>query len=157
VHLSSRLESLPVLIALGVRTRLAGESEMLARLQAAASERLTVSPLSRAATGVLVKDRLGVEDAPVTAAIHEVTGGNPFLLDQLIRHLAGGPVDPGTVRAARPQELAALIWPRVLALGPLEDLADDIASVTSQPEVHDWLANHGMEPMSMTPRLSLAS
>ena len=118
VHLSSRLESLPVLIVLGVRARQGAESEMVARVQAAASDRLALSPLSRTATGALVAARLGAGDAAVDAAIHEVTGGNPFLLDQLIRHLVAGPVDPGTVRAARPQELGALIWPRVLALGP---------------------------------------
>jgi tripartite-type tricarboxylate transporter receptor subunit TctC len=33
----------------------------------------------------------------------------------------------------------------------LENLADDIASVISEPEVHDWLATHGMDPMTMTP------
>ena len=36
------------------------------------------------ATGALVAARLGVKDAAVDAAIHEVTGGNPFLLDELI-------------------------------------------------------------------------
>ena len=118
VHLSSRIEALPVLIVLGVRSREGAESEMVARLRAAASDRLVLSPLSRDGTGALVAARLGVEDAAVGDAVHEVTGGNPFLLEQLIRHLAGGPVDPGTVHAARPRELAALIWPRLLALGP---------------------------------------
>jgi len=118
VHLSGRFESLPMLIVLGVRAGQGAGSEMVTRLRAAASDRLTLSPLSATATAALVAVRLGVEDAAVDAAVHEVTGGNPFLLDQLIRHLADGPVDPGAVRAARPQELGALIWPRVLALGP---------------------------------------
>ena len=30
-------------------------------------------------------------------------------------------------------------------------LADDITSVISEAPVHDWLVNHGMEPMRMTP------
>ena len=107
-----------MLIVLGVRAGQGAGSEMVTRLRAAASDRLTLSPLSATATAALVAVRLGVEDAAVDAAVHEVTGGNPFLLDQLIRHLADGPVDPGAVRAARPQELGALIWPRVLALGP---------------------------------------
>jgi predicted ATPase len=129
VHLSSRVESLPVVIVLGVRARQGAESEMVARLQAAASNRLTFSPLSLTATGALVAARLGLEDAAVGAVIHEVTGGNPFLLDQLIRHLADGPVDSGAVRAARPQELGALIWPRVLALGPQARALAEAASV----------------------------
>lgn len=121
VHLCSRLESLPALIVLGLRTpqgTQGTESESVARLQAIASDRLTLSPLSAQATAALAASRLGVEDEAVAAAIHDVTGGNPFLLDQLLRHLAHGPVDPDAVRSARPRELGGLIWPRVLSLGP---------------------------------------
>ena len=35
--------------------------------------------------------------------------------------------------------------------GIVERLADDITTAIAQPDVHDWLVHHGMQPMSMTP------
>jgi tripartite-type tricarboxylate transporter receptor subunit TctC len=35
--------------------------------------------------------------------------------------------------------------------GIVERLASDITAVLAQFDVHDWLFNHGMEPMSMPP------
>ena len=34
----------------------------------------------------------------------------------------------------------------------VERLAGDITKTVSEPAVHDWLVNHGMSPLSMTPR-----
>jgi tripartite-type tricarboxylate transporter receptor subunit TctC len=49
------------------------------------------------------------------------------------------------------------IWYGVWAPSPtpseiVEDLASDISSAISEPDVQDWLVDHGMYPMSMTPR-----
>lgn len=33
----------------------------------------------------------------------------------------------------------------------VERLANDITAAITEPEVHDWLANHGIDPLSMTP------
>jgi tripartite-type tricarboxylate transporter receptor subunit TctC len=44
------------------------------------------------------------------------------------------------------------VWaPAGTPTGIVERLATDITWAMSQPAVHDWLVNHGMEPMSMTP------
>jgi tripartite-type tricarboxylate transporter receptor subunit TctC len=44
------------------------------------------------------------------------------------------------------------VWaPAGTPIGLVKRLAGDITSAISQPAVHDWLVNHGMEPMSMTP------
>jgi len=54
---------------------------------------LTVGPLTQAEARDLALDLLGRADAPSRAAAHtlaKASQGNPFLLDELVKHLAGG-------------------------------------------------------------------
>jgi DNA-binding CsgD family transcriptional regulator len=89
-YLVRRLEGLPVLAVLGVRS-----SEQVAESPAVREivrDSLTVSirphPLSRAAVAALARDRLGDEpDDEFTSACHDATGGNPLLLDELLKAL----------------------------------------------------------------------
>ena len=118
VHLSNRLATAPILTVIAIRRGEREEAELLVRLTAAAHLRLSPEPLSAGATSVIVGERLRQPaDEATRATIHEITGGNPFLLDQLVRHLVASPLTPESVRAARPEGLRSLIWPRLLGLG----------------------------------------
>ena len=118
VHLSDRLVMVPILAVTAIRSGDSEEAELLARLIAAAEVRLSPELLSSAATNAIVEDRLREPaDQATRQAIFEITGGNPFLLDQLVRHLGASPLTPELVRAARPERLRSLIWPRLLRLG----------------------------------------
>jgi tetratricopeptide (TPR) repeat protein len=118
MHLAARLVTVPILVVVANRT---GESEgakVLARLTAAAHFSLSPVPLSQRATSAIVAARLQRPvDRATQEAIHQVTRGNPFLLDQLVRHLGAGSLTPELVRAARPERLHSLIWSRLLRLG----------------------------------------
>jgi DNA-binding CsgD family transcriptional regulator len=87
--LAPRLDGLPLAILATTRPgeRDAGE---LARLTAAPETRvLRPEPLSAEATAALCRRRLGPEvSAEFTAACREATGGNPFLLEALLREAA---------------------------------------------------------------------
>jgi DNA-binding CsgD family transcriptional regulator len=117
-HLAARVQRMSALLVVAFRPREPGASELLADLDAAASTTLTPAPLTRAATARLVDSALDHSaDAPTRAAVHDVTAGNPFLIDQLLRHLASGPINAEAVWNARPQRLAALVMPRLARLG----------------------------------------
>lgn len=74
--------------------------------------RLEVEALDTEAVGKLIGDRLSPD---LAASLHEQTGGNPFLLEQLIRHLGEtGSNDPGDA----PAEIRQLISQRVGRLQP---------------------------------------
>jgi DNA-binding CsgD family transcriptional regulator len=117
-HLAARVDQTRVLLVVAFRSHEPGASELIADLGAVASETLVPAPLTSAATARLVDIALDhASDASTTAAVHEVTAGNPFLIDQLMRHLESGPVDASVVRHARPKRLAALVLPRLVRLG----------------------------------------
>jgi DNA-binding CsgD family transcriptional regulator len=109
-HLAKRLAELPVLIALTVRR---GEStpaaEPLAALAAAPEARvLQPSALSATAAGRVLAARLGSEPSPgLVEAAHEVTSGNPLMLDSLAREL----LDENVGTGARATELARRLVP----------------------------------------------
>ena len=43
------------------------------------------------------------------------------------------------------------VWvPRGAPIGVVTKLAEDIAQVMATPDLRDWLAKHGADPMSMT-------
>jgi hypothetical protein len=97
-YLERRLEGLHVVVAAAART-----SEPV-RLAAARRDRRrsrgglgASAELSEAGRAELVRGRLGADaEQPFCAACHEATGGNPLLVRELLKTLAGGE------RAARP-------------------------------------------------------
>ena len=100
-----RLEELPVLLVLARRP---GETEQNCTLARIATDplaqRLAPGPLSRGAATELLNAELGVKpDEAFTAAAYEVSGGNPFLLCELLRTLTEQGVRPGA-------EQARLVW-----------------------------------------------
>jgi DNA-binding CsgD family transcriptional regulator len=103
-----RLEELPVLLVLACRPDEAGAERSLARIATdSVARRLTPRALSPEGAAVLLADTLGrAPEEAFTAACHEVSGGNPFLLSELAHTLAAEAVDPAAGQAARVRELA---------------------------------------------------
>jgi DNA-binding SARP family transcriptional activator len=153
-YLVRRLEGLPVLLVLALRT---GEphpaDDLLAEL--AADEAVTVlrpAPLTEQGTAALVTDRLGRGADAFVAACHRMTSGNPLLLRQLLRALADQGVPPDaahvdtvravgsraisslvTLRLRRMPAIAATVARAVAVLGPAADLAS-VADLVQRPE-----------------------
>jgi predicted negative regulator of RcsB-dependent stress response len=115
-YLVNRLEGLPVLVVMTVRT---GEEHpddvLLAELALdPAATVLRPQPLSAEATRTLVRERLGEAADPFVGACHRMTSGNPLLLRQLLRALEDQGVRPDvphvdTVRAVGSRAVSGLV------------------------------------------------
>jgi DNA-binding CsgD family transcriptional regulator len=123
-YLVRRLESLPVLVVCGLRPSEPGVDTAL--LGDIASDPLTVpvqpGPLSGAAVADLVRDRLGDEPHDAFAeACHASTGGNPLLLNELLKALDAEGVRPtaehvATVRDLGPRAASRAVLVRLARL-----------------------------------------
>ena len=155
-YLVKRIEGLPVLLVLALRT---GEQHpddaLLAEIALDTSVTvLRPAPLSHEAAGALVRDRLGDGADSFVDACHRMTSGNPLLLRQLLRALEDEHIPPDvshvdTVRAVGSRAVSALVTLRlrrmsatatataraVAVLGDAAGLAT-IASLAQQPEDH---------------------
>lgn len=124
-YLARRLEGLPVLVTLAMRT---GEPNEAADLVAelTVDESVVVlrpAPLSEQATAALVSERLGPGAHPFVAACHRMTSGNPLFLRQLLRALADEGVPPDvshvdTVRAVGTRAITSLVALRLRRMPP---------------------------------------
>jgi DNA-binding CsgD family transcriptional regulator len=96
-YLVRRLEGLPVLVIASLRPAERGtDTALLAEI---AADPLAVSvaprPLTADAVAALVRDRLGEDaDEAFAAACHSATGGNPLLLNELLKALDAEGVPP---------------------------------------------------------------
>ncbi len=101
-YLARRLDGLPLVVLVTVRTGETSADPALADLAAGAAARvLRPEPLSGAAVEHLVRDCLQDEPDPeFAAACRQATGGVPFLLNALLDALAGGAVTPSAASAA---------------------------------------------------------
>jgi DNA-binding CsgD family transcriptional regulator len=128
LYLADRLAGLPVALALTWRTGEAtppGTADCLARLeQIAAGGVMSPPALSREAVAVLLSGALGTAPGEgLAGSSHAVTGGNPFLVRELIETLRAdgiGPVGAGADRVAGlgPRSVAQQVALRVARLGP---------------------------------------
>jgi DNA-binding CsgD family transcriptional regulator len=102
LYLARRIDSLPVLLAVAVRTGETGEAHRLGpELEMLADAALRIRPLSSDGSGQVVRGVLGPRaDEELCRSCHEVTRGNPFYLRELALALK---VDGGrpTVELAR--------------------------------------------------------
>jgi DNA-binding CsgD family transcriptional regulator len=127
-YLGQRLDGLPILLVLAARPNEPGVQAELLRGLAADLELpvLRPAPLSEVATAAIVRERFGDEatDA-VAAACHEATGGNPFLIQELLIELAaagkgdGADISPDRIAAMGPGRIATAIGERAGRLDPL--------------------------------------
>ena len=120
--LSRRLEGLPVLVLLTARTPAPGALAELAADPAA--DRLELRPLGPAAVAELLRARApGEVDESFALACLEATGGNPFLLGELVQALLDEDVafvgaERGRVPAVGPRSVATAVQLRLARLGP---------------------------------------
>jgi hypothetical protein len=127
-YLAGRLDELPVLVVLGVRT---GEP-LVEVLAEPVTQVVELAPLSEAATGVLLAEAFRRPAAPeFTLACHHATGGNPFLLVELADELAaqGVPLDTTGAEAVRRSHPPAVTRTVVLRLARLSEQARTLAKV----------------------------
>ena len=126
LYLAGRLAGLPVGLALSWRAAEAGDSaDRLARFeQIAAGSVVSLAPLSRSGVRALLTREFGTAPADrFTAACHAATGGNAFLLRELIQQLRADGIRPDEeaavqVAALGPRSVARAVALRVARLGP---------------------------------------
>lgn len=115
--LADRLENLPVLLVVGRACQ--GGHDAATPLDdivlKPGSVTLELRPFSRISTGRLLLRRYGqgVDDA-FCGACHDVSGGNPLLLQELLRALTRSGVRPVAAQTARVAELGEEVRARVL-------------------------------------------
>jgi DNA-binding NarL/FixJ family response regulator len=120
-----RLEELPVLVVIATRT---GEPDpppgLGMVLMDGSLDHILLHPLTAEGTAELLTQELGHAPDPAFAtACQEVSGGNPFLLCELVRTLLEREVDPTTehaqqVREQAPERVARMVLTRIARLPP---------------------------------------
>ena len=109
VYLARRVDSLPVLLAVVMRTAEGGHARpIVSVLHELGASEVKVRPLSEEASGALVRSRLGARaDEALCRSCHEATGGNPFYLRELTTALTAEAGRPTVELARRVRELGA--------------------------------------------------
>jgi ATP/maltotriose-dependent transcriptional regulator MalT len=174
--LSTRVEDLPLLLAVAARTGPGELGPALARLASGPEVmRLQLAPLARAGVQTVLSERLGsaVDDELAEAAL-QATGGNPWFVTALADQMARDPDarrEPA-VRALAPEAIAATVEARIAgaaAEGPdlarallvLGDGAEprNLAALAEVPferalEVLDALADAGILSSARPPQFA---
>jgi DNA-binding CsgD family transcriptional regulator len=123
--LARRLEDLPVALVLGTRPRAEQESEVLRGLVTDPGTRV-VRPLALTGAAVGQWVRAAVDPSAGTAfcaACHETTGGNPFLVRELLheildKRLRATDAEAATVRELGPEAISTVVLQRLDRLPP---------------------------------------
>jgi predicted ATPase len=120
-HLAARIDSLPVLLLVAAQGG-PGQPEVIGELvDYPACVRLDLRPLDRAAAAALVGAALGDQAGPaIRRAAYASTGGNPFLLDALVKAIkarGGAGLDEASVLSFGPQPVADSVARRIGQLG----------------------------------------
>ena len=136
-HLAARIDDLPILLLLSVRTG-PDEPEVLRELRSyPACVPLELRPLRGAATAELVRAGLGDQASKeLCRAAHTATGGNPFLLDALVKAVrAHGRATPDevTVLSLGPQPVADAVTRRMGQLGAGAIALAQVLAVLGRP------------------------
>lgn len=125
LHLAHRLAGLPVVVAIATRTAADRHRADLAQLMLEARPPvLRLQPLGADSVTQLVRDSLGdsVSDE-LCVACAEATGGNPFLLSELLGEFhrdarSVAEIDPAEIGRLGPERIAAAMLLRVSRLHP---------------------------------------
>jgi len=119
-HLAARIEGLPAVLLLGTRSG-PDQPEVMSELaDDPACIRLALRPLGGEAVAALVMDGLGDRASQeLSLAAQESTGGNPFLLDALIKAARNdSALDAAALRSLGPRPVADAVTRRI---GQLDD------------------------------------
>jgi len=139
--LSLRIADLPMVLALAVRTSEAGPLAVpLAEILAdPATLSIRPGPLSVEGAGRRIEALLGSSDPAFAAACHHATGGNPFLLEQLVSEVQAEGIAPTAESAERvaslgPDTVRASV---LLRLGRLPSAGAPVARALAVLGEHD--------------------
>lgn len=135
VHLAARIDELPIALLIAVRTGEPSPNDaLLGALRDPSARRvLAPAPLSVAAVGALVQTELPGAEAPFVAACARVSGGNPFIAQELSRTLREEGIAPTGDRAGEVENLVpATVLHAVLSrLARLGEPAQRLAAAVS--------------------------
>jgi DNA-binding CsgD family transcriptional regulator/tetratricopeptide (TPR) repeat protein len=153
VYLGRRVAPLPLAVLsarrLGEPTAAGGLLDELGAVDGAL--RLAPAPLSEAATAVLAGETFGTAGgAGFVRACREVTGGNPFLLGELLGELAAEGAAPSEERVLtlRPERVVSDVTRRLGRLSPAAvELARAVAVLDGDAELRHAVALAGL-PLS---------
>lgn len=152
--LSRRLEGVPLMLVLAARPGEAGDAQDLldAMAHGPAARVLRPAALGEAAVAELTASALGERPDPAfVSACATATGGNPFLLRALLRHLAENDTAPTATAGAEVGEVAPVTVARaahrhVRRLGPAaEALARAVAVLGDRSSLRNAAALAGLE------------
>ena len=136
LYLADRLAGLPIGLLASWRAGEAdGNANSLARLEHIAGGVVRPAPLSRTAVKELLAGQFGRHpDERFTEACHAVTGGNPFLLQELSAGLQADGISPDQAAAVRvaglgPRSIARAVTFRVARLGPTAEMLARATSI----------------------------
>jgi DNA-binding NarL/FixJ family response regulator len=123
--LARRLEELPVLLVVAVRSRLAGIPDALGSLLTDTGARvIRLQGLSEDAVGRMLGTQLGqTAEEEFARTCHAATAGNPFLVHALVAELAAKGTEPVSANAPQvgsiaPEHVADAALRRLAQLGP---------------------------------------
>jgi DNA-binding CsgD family transcriptional regulator len=137
-YLAARVGELPIVLVLATRPSEPGEQAVLLDALVAAGDAsvLGLEPLSENAVRTLAERRLGAPmPATFVAAAHDASGGNPFLLDELLTSFVDRRLDARDVAAIAPVAVTRSVSARLRRLSTdarslaqaIAVLGDDVA------------------------------
>jgi DNA-binding CsgD family transcriptional regulator len=105
--LSRRLDDVAVALLVAIRAGSRADRDVAVEAIAAdpAATHLLPGPLSEAGVASIARDWLGAPAGEFVAACREVTGGNPFYLQELCRALGAAGVEPTAANVPRARQL----------------------------------------------------
>jgi len=116
-HMAHRAEEIGLALVLAVRSEESAPAlDAVRRLAAARATHLGVRPLGTEAAAVVVRGFAPGADDATCRACHAATGGNPFLLRELARSLAGETITPERVAEQSPELVTREIAARLARL-----------------------------------------
>ncbi|MDP8967882.1 MAG: AAA family ATPase, partial [Actinomycetota bacterium] len=123
LYLARRLRGMPVALVLSLRSGEVGDEPELLRALRLEADPPALRPraLSSEATAMLAATHLGCDvPADLGRACHEATGGNPFLLIELLHQLRDGAaqIEPSAVARIASERIAAALLLRIGRVGP---------------------------------------
>jgi DNA-binding CsgD family transcriptional regulator/tetratricopeptide (TPR) repeat protein len=136
-YLGRRLEGLPVLLAVAARSD--DPSAKLPLLDQPSTRLIEPRLLSEDAAKACIRAVLGAEPSVrFAAACHSATGGNPFLLSELLKMLAADGIAPGDEQAGwvaelAPASVARSVLARLAQLGPAANEVVRAVAVLGEP------------------------
>jgi DNA-binding CsgD family transcriptional regulator len=153
-YLGRRLDELPVAVVAAARPPGPADGPpLLAAISAGPpAEVLMLTPLSERAVAELVRLGLGTGVEPAfAAACHEVTGGVPFLVQELIRAIAEAGIEPTAAASSRvtalaPRAVSQSVMQRLSRLSaPARELAP-AAAVLGEADLRRAAGLAGLDP-----------